>query len=168
MSYEEQPSFEDVLKKNKDKMYRICRIYAITPIEPQDLFQEVVYHIWKSLPSFKKISSIDTWIYRVTLNVCMRSKLKLEKVSTKTVRYEAIQFMAAENSIDESQQERYKLLKECIATLNESDTSIIILYLEELSYKEIALITGLSENHIAVKMKRIRKRLFDCITLKLR
>lgn len=167
MSYEEQKSFEDILKKNKDKMYRICRIYAISPVEPQDLFQEVVYHIWKSLPSFKKTSSVDTWVYRVTLNVCMRSKLNLEKSSAKTVRYEAIQFMATQHPIDEVQQEKYKFLKECIATLNESDTSIIILYLEELSYKEIATITGLSENHIAVKMKRIRKRLFDCINPKL-
>ncbi len=59
------------------------------------------------------------------------------------------------------------MLRECISTLNESDQSIIILYLEELPYKEIAVITGLSANHIAVKMKRIRKKLLDCITPKL-
>jgi RNA polymerase sigma factor (sigma-70 family) len=57
-------------------------------------------------------------------------------------------------------------VKECISALNETDTSLIVLYLDDLSYKEIAAITGLSENHIAIKMKRIRKKLFDCITPK--
>jgi len=72
-----------------------------------------------------------------------------------------------EQEIDASEQEKFQYLKECIATLNESDTSILVLYLDELSYKEIAEITGLSENHIAVKMKRIRKKLFECITPKI-
>ena len=56
----EDKYFEEILERNKHKIYRICNIYAIPPIEPQDLFQEVVYQIWKSLDSFKGNSSIDT------------------------------------------------------------------------------------------------------------
>lgn len=160
-------NFEDILETNKEKIYRICRIYAVSPIEPQDLFQEVVYQIWKSIGSFKGSSTVDTWIYRIALNVCMRSKLKLEKRNTKTIRLDAIQFKVAEVPKDHNDDEKYQLLKQCIATLNESDTSIILLYLEELSYREIAAVTGLTENHIAVKMKRLRKKILDCITSKL-
>lgn len=160
-------NFEDILETNKEKIYRICRIYAVSPIEPQDLFQEVVYQIWKSIDSFKGSSTVDTWIYRIALNVCMRSKLKLEKRNTKTIRLDAIQFKVAEIPKDQTDDEKYQLLKQCIATLNESDTSIILLYLEELSYREIAAVTGLTENHIAVKMKRLRKKILDCITSKL-
>ena len=69
--------------------------------------------------------------------------------------------------IDDFEEEKFQYLKECIATLNETDTSIIVLYLDEISYKNIAEITGMSENLIAVKMKRIRKKLFDCITPKI-
>ena len=163
----QQFNFEQVLETNKEKIYRICRIYAVSPIEPQDLFQEIVYQIWKSLPSFKSKSSIDTWVYRIALNVSMRSKLKLEKKREKTVRFDAIQFKASDDSLNENDNEKYSLLKACIATLNESDTSIIVLYLEGISYKQIAEVTGLTENHIAVKMKRIRKKLFDCINPKL-
>ncbi|MCK8480353.1 RNA polymerase sigma factor [Psychroserpens algicola] len=159
--------FQKVLESNKEKIYRICRVYAVSPIEPQDLFQEVIFQIWKSFSSFKGKSNIDTWVYRIAINVCMRSKLKLEKQSNKTLRFESIKFMISDTPPDESQEEKYKLLKACILTLNESDTSIIILYLEDLSYKDIAIITGLTENHIAVKMKRIRKRLFDCINPKI-
>jgi len=160
-------NFEQILEKNKNKIFRICRIYAALPIEPQDLFQEVIFQIWKSLDSFKGQSSVDTWVYKITINVCLRSKMKLEKSNNKTVRFESIHFTAAEKEIDAFEQEKFNFLKECIAALNESDTSIIVLYLDDLSYKEIAEITGLSENHVAVKMKRIRKKLFECIAPKI-
>ena len=161
-------NFEQILEENKNKIFRICRIYATTPLEPQDLFQEVVSEIWKSLDGFKGKSSINTWVYKITLNVCLRSKLKLDKSNNKTDRFESIHFTLVEKEIDLSEQEKFRFLKQCISTLNESDTSLIVLYLDDLPYKEIALITGLSENHIAVKMKRIRKKLFECIAPKIK
>ncbi len=98
----------------------------------------------------------------------MRSKLKLEKSNQKTIRLDTIKFKVSEYTTQDHDDEKYELLRRCIATLDDSDTSIIILYLEELSYKQIAEITGLTENHIAVKMKRIRKKLFDCMKSKLK
>lgn len=159
--------FEQLLEKNKHKIFRICRVYAVSPIEPQDLFQEVVFQIWKSIDTYSGKSSIDTWVYKIALNVCLRSKLKLDKTNGKTDRFESIHFTPIEEAIDEAQEEKFRLLKACITTLNETDTSLIVLYLEDLSYKEIGVITGLSENHIAVKMKRIRKKLFECISPKI-
>lgn len=163
----EDTFFEEILERNKYKIYRICNIYAVLPIEPQDLFQEVVFEIWKSLKNFKGKSSIDTWIYKITVNVCLRKKMKFDKSNSKIDRFESIQYTLIEKEIDTSEQEKFQYLKECISTLNETDTSLIVLYLDDLSYKEIAIITGLSENHIAVKMKRIRKKLFECITPKI-
>lgn len=160
-------NFEQIIEKNKNKIFRICRIYAVSPIEPQDLFQEVVFQIWKSLVSFSAKSSVDTWVYKITINVCLRSKLKLDKSNDKTDRFESIHFTPLKEENDESEEEKFRFLKECIATLNEIDTSLIILYLDDLSYNEISVITGLSENHIAVKMKRIRKKLFECISPKI-
>ncbi len=157
-------SFEQILKKNKNKIFRICRIYAVSPLEPQDLFQEVIFQIWKSLDSFSDQSAIDTWVYRITLNICLRSKMKLDKNNQKTDRFESIHFTPIEKEIDDSEEEKFRFLKECITSLNETDTSIIVLYFDNLPYKEIA---GFSENYIAVKMKRIRKKLFECISLKI-
>lgn len=160
-------NFNELLEQNKHKIYRICKVYAVSPLEPQDLFQEVVFQIWKSLASFKGTSNVSTWIYKITLNVCLRSKLKIDRQQDKLVRLDAIHFLSESPISDDSDIEKYQFLRDCIASLNESDTAIVILYLEDVSYREIANITGLSENHIAVKMKRIRKRLFDCITPKL-
>jgi RNA polymerase sigma-70 factor (ECF subfamily) len=160
--------FEETLERNKLKIYRICEIYAVNPIEPQDLFQEVVFQIWKSLNNFKGKSSIDTWVYKIAINVCLRSKMKFDKSNNKIDRFESIHFTPVEKEIDASEQEKFKYLKECIATLNGIDTSLIVLYLDDLSYNEIMVITGLSENNIAVRMKRIRKKLFECITSKIK
>ena len=160
--------FEEILAKNKYKLHRICSIYAVSPLEPEDLFQEVIFQVWKSLENFKGTSSIDTFVYKIALNVCMRSKMKFEKTNNKTERFQSIHFTPIEKEIDGSEQEKFCFLKECISTLNETETSLIVLYLDDLSYKKIAEITGLSENHIAVKMKRIRKKLFECITPKIK
>ncbi len=167
MGIQNEKAFEALLQENKHKIFRICRIYAVTPLEPEDLFQEVVFQIWKSFASYKGNSSIHTWVYKIALNVCMRAKLKLEKQQDKTIRFDAIRFTPVASETDGAEEERFQYLKECIATLNESDTSLIVLYLDDLSYREISTIIGLSENHIAVKMKRIRKKLFECITPKL-
>ncbi len=161
-------SFEQVIETNKGKIYRICRIYAVSPIEPEDLFQEVVYQIWKSYASFKGKSSISTWVYKIALNVCIRSKARLSKKNDKTIRLDAIRFGTITHTTGIIEDKKYKALRSCISRLKDMDRSIVILSLEDLPYKEIANITGLSENHIAVKMKRIRKLLLDCITSKLK
>ncbi|WP_074407706.1 RNA polymerase sigma factor [Aquimarina megaterium] len=167
MQNQDQLIFNQILEDNKDTIYRICRIYAVSPIEPQDLFQEVIIHIWKSYSTFKGKSNISTWIYKISLNVCSRSKMKFDRSNDKLVQFKSIQFLLTENIPENNNQEKYRALHDCISILNESDKAIIILYLDELPYKEIATITGLTENHIAVKMKRIRKLLFNCITPKI-
>ncbi|MDY8135996.1 sigma-70 family RNA polymerase sigma factor [Aquimarina sp. 2201CG5-10] len=161
-------TFEQIIEANKGKIYRICRIYAVNPIEPEDLFQEVIYQIWKSYASFKGKSSIGTWIYKIALNVCIRSKGKLNKKNDKTIRLDAIQFTSKENTTSVFEDRKYEALQSCISSLKVVDKSIVILSLEDLPYKEIATITGLSENHIAVKMRRIRKILLKCITSKIK
>ena len=134
-------TYEQLLENNKEKIYRICKIYAVAPLEPQDLFQEVILAIWKSLPTFKGNSSIDTWIYRITLNICLRSKQKLDKSYKKTLQLESIHFIPIQNPIENNQDEKYKALTSCISKLNNENKAIIILYLEELKYKKIAEIT---------------------------
>ena len=163
---QEETTFESILEANKAVIYRICRIYAVGPIEPQDLFQEVVFQLWKAFDSFEGRASVKTWVYRVALNVCMRSKLKAKRMDQDMVRLDAIQFEVAE-PVSEDQAAKFEALRKCIALLKEVDRTLVILYLEDQPYKTIASVMGLTENHVAVKMKRIRKLLLDCITSKI-
>ncbi|WP_340153378.1 sigma-70 family RNA polymerase sigma factor [uncultured Marivirga sp.] len=168
MQKQEEALFNQMLEDNKTSIYRICRIYAVSPIEPQDLFQEVIFQIWKSYSTFNGKSNISTWIYKIALNVCSRSKLQFDSLNNKTRRLESIQFEVSETIPDEIEELRFKALRECISLLKAIDGSIIILYLDKLPYKEIAVITNLTENHVAIKMKRIKKILLECITPKLK
>ena len=168
MNNSADPTFEQVIEDNKASIYRICKVYATTPIEPEDLFQDVTIHIWKAFSNFDGRSKISTWIYRIALNVCMRNKNRLENTNRKMIRLDAIQFQVPDVIPDLSMQEKYDALYDCIRSLNEIDQSIAVLILDELPYKEIADITGLTENHIAVKRKRMKKMLLKCITSKLR
>jgi RNA polymerase sigma factor (sigma-70 family) len=159
-----QDQLIQILESNKNRIFRICRSHCSETEEAKDLFQDVVFHLWKSLPSFKQESNINTWVYRITLNVCIRSKQRSLKKERQQVRLESIHYENIAEPVVYPLQEKLQKLHQCISKLGETDKSIIILHLEELSYKEIAQITGLTENHIAVKIKRIREKLFTCIS----
>ena len=85
-----------------------------------------------------------------------------------SISLETIEFKLSELPADTTEQEKYKALYDCISYLEGTDKKIMLLYLEELSYKEIAKITDLTENNIAVRMKRVRVKLLNCITPKLK
>ncbi|MEM7163525.1 MAG: sigma-70 family RNA polymerase sigma factor [Bacteroidota bacterium] len=156
--------FLNGLEEYKEPLLRLCSVYATDEDTIQDLFQESVLNIYQSLPSFRGKSNIKTWMYRITLNVC----LKLSKTRIRS-KVKFVEIAHLENLIDPSSSTEYldprlKKLRACIGRLGESERALVSLYLEELPYREISEITGLSENLVAVKLKRIRKKLYHCIT----
>lgn len=156
--------FVDLLEVNKAKIFRICRAYAQDEEGQKDLFQEVVFNLWQSMDTFRGKAHINTWIYRVALNVCMRSRLQIQKKQNTQVPLESITFHYATDEKDHlEEKEARALLFRCIATLKEADKALLILYLEDMPYKEIASVAGITENHVAVKLKRIKEKLSDCM-----
>ncbi|PHQ62404.1 MAG: RNA polymerase [Maribacter sp.] len=164
MNKELEAIFLTALEQNQQKLYRICSVYAKDEDDTKDLFQEVLVNIWKSMPSFKGEASIATWMYRITLNVCLRIRTKEIKKKKQLLRMDshAINFYKTE-IVKNAQNEQLLQLRKCIKKLNEADRALITLYLEELPYAEIATVLGLTENHIAVKIKRTKKKLLNCI-----
>lgn len=161
---QQEELLEEVIEKYKNQIGRICKVYAANPDTRKDLFQEVILNIWRSIPGFKGDAALGTWIYRISLNVCLRQSLKLNR-NKNTISMEDMSFQIAEKEpADVDTKERSEMLYKCIERLNEVDKSIVLLFLEDLPYKEIAYITGLTENHIAVKMGRVKKQLFNCLT----
>ena len=156
--------FLQLLETDKDRLFRICRSYARDQAEAQDLFQETVLQIWKSLPTFRGQAQVRTWVYRITLNVCWQARHKSQKEQKKKVQLDSIRFEnLPEVSAEPEKEAQLQALQACIQKLNEIDRSLVLLYLEDVPYKEIATVTGLTENHVAVKMKRIREKLFTCL-----
>lgn len=164
MTKDLENTFLNALEEHQHKLLRICSVYAKDEEDTKDLFQEVLVNIWKSMPSFKENSTIGTWMYRITLNVCLRLRTKEIKKRKKILRMNSLTInnLATQIVNDEHSEKLFKLRK-CIKKLNEADKAVIMLYLEELPYKEIANITGIIENTIAVKIKRIKTKLLNCI-----
>lgn len=135
---------------------KICRAYTDSQEDYEDYYQEVCLQIWRSRDNFKGNSKWSTWIYRITLNVCL-TLLKKKDRSQKFISEGKI-----EGDTDEApyfSDQHLLLLYEAIKKLSEVDRAIILLYLEEKSYEEISDIIGTSPNNIGVKITRIKKRL---------
>ena len=135
---------------------KICRAYTNTEEDFEDYYQEVCLQIWKSRENFKAQSEWSTWIYRITLNVCMTlvKKKKLVLASIDSIETDHLQAKEIENN-----QEDIEQLYSAIRQLSEVDRAIIVLYLEEKTYKEIGEILGISITNIGVRVNRIKKRL---------
>ncbi len=156
--------FIEILESNKDLILRICGAYAKDATEKEDLFQEVTIAIWKSLDSFQGNSAISTWIYRITLNTCIRLSLRSKNTKVETIKLNSIHFENLQEKADNQEDEiQFIKLQTCIQQLTEPDRSIVLLHLEELPYREITSIIGISENHVAVKMKRAKMKPLTCM-----
>lgn len=155
------------LEEHKQKLLRICTVYSKDEEERNDLFQEALMNIWKSIPSFKSNASIGTWMFRITLNVCLSMQTKLTKKKKQFVNMDSVELSRFDGQ-SESEVENPLLayLRSCLKLLDEADKAVMTLYLEELPYKEIGDVTGLTENHVAVKVKRIKTKLLNCINEK--
>jgi len=168
MTKELEKIFLAALEQNQQKLFRICSVYAKDSEETKDLFQEAIVNIWKSLSSFKGKSAMGTWMYRVTLNTCLRQRSGRIKKQEKFIRLNSITLNKVnKETLSDDKNERLIQLRSCIKLLNEADKAVISLYLEELPYMDISSILGITENNVAVKIKRIKKKLLNCMNEKL-
>jgi len=136
---------------------KLCRAYTNSQEDFEDYYQEVCLQIWRSKENFRKESEWSTWVYRISLNVCL-TLLKKKKNNGQHFVSDAL---PAEDTDDNYAfaDESLNLLYDAIRKLSEIDRAIIMLYLEEKSYQEIADIIGTNPNNIGVRIKRIKIRL---------
>lgn len=153
----EKQQFVTDVQQNEGLIYKIARLYSNTNEDQKDLFQEIVYQLWKSYPSFNGDSKISTWMYRIALNTAITH---LKKDSWKPMRIPMDKHLANRmEHADTIIEERVAALYTHIKTLNVIDRGIILLFLEDKSHKEIAEITGFSVTNIGTRIMRIKQQL---------
>lgn len=158
-------NFEETLELYKSNVIRVCKMFSQEQDEQKDLFQEISIQLYRALPTFQAASSLTTFIYRVSINTCMRYKYT-HRLGEKKLNLEDVEwYLEDDNTLKLSKAEKLEQLYACINRLNNADKSVVLLFLEDLSHREIAEIAGITENHVAVKMGRIRERLFKCLTI---
>ena len=145
---------EEWLMLHKGLLFKVVRAYTKT--DHDDLFQEIIIQVWRSIPSFRQESSVTTWLYRIALNTAIRwTKKERKYAGAETL--DNVQHLLRENSIQID--ERLSWLYEEIYKLDEIDRSVTLLLLEGFSYKQMSAILGISESNVGVKINRIKKQL---------
>jgi RNA polymerase sigma-70 factor (ECF subfamily) len=153
-----EKEFLQIITENQGIIHKVCSVYCDLEEDRRDLFQEILAQLWKSYPSFRNESKFSTWMYRVALNTAITSFKKDKRQPDKTgISYEGLQL--AEEIYDSREEEQIKMLNKAVAHLSGIEKSIILLFLEDKKYEEIAEITGITQNYVRVKMNRIKKKL---------
>jgi len=151
--------FSKLIEQNQRIIHKITSIYATSYEDREDLFQEICLQLWKSYSNFKKESKFSTWVYRIGINTAISNLRKAKK----DYPFEPLKATHLKvEPIDDD--EKSKLLHTSISTLNRIDKAIILLWLEEKNYEEIASIMGITKTNVSVKLVRIKKKLEEIIT----
>jgi RNA polymerase sigma-70 factor (ECF subfamily) len=145
----------ELLERNERRIVAIARSYA-SPSDVPDLIQEILLQIWRSLERFRGQASIDTWTYRIALNVALTWK----RSNRRRQRWLPSAAVDADLlGVDHSDwNEAERVLREFLPTLREVDRAVLLLYLDNMSHQQISQTLGMTENAISVRLHRIRQR----------
>lgn len=151
--------FSERIEKNQAIIHKITMVYANGTADREDLFQEICLQLWRAYPNFREEAKFSTWMYRVALNTAI-SAVRKEKHQVAFEPLRETDRISEENT-DET--EKVKLLYQAISGLNNIDKALILLWLDEKSYDEIATIMGTSKNNVSVKLVRIKRKLEELV-----
>ncbi len=156
----DKQQFIRIIEKNDDRLRHLCKVYVSNSSDEKDLYQEIIIHIWRSLPSFEGEAKLSTWIYRLAVNtaISMKRKRQTRRKYHKAYKNE-VDRENRSNSEHQGDDQQIQELYAAIGRLGTVEKMIITMYLEEFSYKEIAYVTGITENYVGVKLNRIKKKL---------
>lgn len=148
-----ETQFGKLVKEHKSTIYSVCYMFSNDPDKVNDLFQESLINVWQGLSAFKGKSSPKTWIWRITLNTCIswerKKKLKTVPLSMDINLFE-------DKDVNTKQ---VNMLKQRIGLLRPFDRAIVLLWLENMSYEEIAAIVGITIKQVSVRLFRIKEQL---------
>ena len=132
----------------------VCYMFSKDNAEVEDLYQEILINLWRSLPKFEQRSSVKTWIWRISLNTCISIDRKKRRRSSLPLELDIDLYNDSDRDT-----KQIKLLHERINRLGPFDRAIILLWLENMSYEEIGAIVGISEKSVSVRLYRIKEQL---------
>ncbi len=155
-------SFEQIYQQQRHKIYRLCRIMIYDTSQVDDLFQEVLINIWKSLPQFKGNSKVETYIYRIIVNTSITFNNRQKRL-VKQQQHLQKDYQQYKHADSTNQSTELDQLMQAIPKLEPNEKAIIGCYLEGFSYKEIGAILELTTNHVGVKISRIKTKLAKLI-----
>ena len=154
--------FKTWLQEHGGTVLKVARAYTITEEDCQDLVQEILLQAWRSLPQFEGRAGVSTWFYRVALNTALgwqRKERRRRERQQPLIGVEEFPMSGPDSEEQLHQREVVERLYAAIQQLPKTDAALVLLYLDDLSYREMADVLGFSENLVGVKLNRARKAL---------
>jgi len=156
--HKQQEEFLKLIAEHQDLIRKVAAIYHKNKVDQEDAFQEILVNLWQAYPTFRGESKFSTWLYRVALNTVISG---FRKVSNK-VRRNQSEVPITDELLGPSEQdlsEEIECLYRAIDHLSDIEKAIIMLYMEEKTYDDIAEIMGMTRTNVGVKISRIKKKL---------
>lgn len=159
----DKENFLTIIKDHQNLIYKICYSYCSDMEKRNDLQQEIFLQLWKSFEKYDGRAKMSTWIYRISLNTAISFYRKNKKHNNKKadINESLISLSYSDNTIE--QNENITLLYSIINQLNDFDKALILLYLDDYKYEDIAEILGITKTNVATKISRIKKVLKEKI-----
>jgi RNA polymerase sigma-70 factor (ECF subfamily) len=147
---QDEATFRAILLQYNASMRRVARVYAGRDGDDEDLYQEMQFQVWRSLPSFRGEASLSTWVYRVALNTAIKHRRRARRRIHPTEDVDRASAKPAARAQE-------AILHDFLATLGAIDRSVLLLYMEGLSQQHIADVVGMNEGAVAVRIHRIKR-----------
>ena len=147
--------FTKMVKEYRKTIYTVCYFFSKDTEEVNDLYQEILINLWKGFEKFRGESSLKTWIWRVSLNTCNN----LERKKKSNIQTIPLSIDIDLYNDDDEHSKQIQMLYNRINRLDVFDRAIILLWLENMSYQDIASVVGISLSNVTTRLFRIKEQL---------
>ena len=158
----DEHKFLELVTENRNRILRVCRVYSWNSADQDDLYQEILFQIWRSLPALKEKHFANTWLYRVAINTAISFVRKRASGSDRVVHFEhadLTRMIESRQTTEESTDDRIANLYNAIYKLDPLEKALVTLFLEDFTYEQMAEATGISANNVGVMLHRAKKKL---------
>ena len=158
----DEQRFLDLINENRPRILKVCRVYAWSAADRDDLYQEILFQIWRGLPGLKQDTHANTWLYRIAINTSISFVRRRSARGGPAVPLDHQQLthnIESRQTRDVGAEDQLARLYDAIAQLNEVEKALVTLFLEDLSYEEMAAVLGLSASNVGVMLHRAKKKL---------
>jgi RNA polymerase sigma-70 factor (ECF subfamily) len=159
---EDEHKFLKLVTENRDRILRVCRVYAWNSADQDDLYQEILLQVWGGLPGLKEDQFANTWLYRVAINTAMSFVRKRASCLDRVVHFEHANLrrtVEARQATEDNTDDRIADLYTAIYKLGPLEKALVTLFLEGFTYEQMAEATGISANNVGVMLHRAKKKL---------
>lgn len=164
MAITSKQQFEELLQLHRKIVFKVANTYCWQAEDRADLAQEIAIQLWRSFHTYDSARSFSTWMYRIALNVAISNvRQQKNRLQVSVPLDESHLEIANDSEATNKDQERVNLLQKFIGQLDSLNRALMLLYLEDHSYREIADILGISETNVATKINRLKQRIRDDI-----